>query len=149
MHVYKKIYTGSTPTTQKNDIGPPYANVGSFYANVSNGSGAGGRAYLSFTVNGYKNIVVKWTAESGSYATVMIGIANSVPTNSTWYLPAESIFFNLFAKGTKVSKKTTQTTTVTFNNLTGTKYVYLNVYSGSSVDAYAAGAISEAILWSS
>ena len=148
MHVYKQVYTGSTPTT-KTFQASSLTKVGSFYANTSNSNGEAGMAYLSISISGYKKIKATWAASSGQYAIVYVGFKTSVATSGgTWYIPSDTNSKYTFANGTSVSKAS-QTSTIDCSSWTGTVYAHCHVYSGSTVSAVATSSITNITLWSS
>lgn len=148
MHVYKQIYTGSTPTT-KTFQASSLTKVGSFYANTSNSNGEAGMAYLAISISGYKTIKVTWAATSGQYAIVYVGFKTSIDTTgTTWYIPSDKNSKYTFANGTS-QNKSSQTTPIDCSSWSGTVYAHCHVYSGSTVSAVATSSITNITLWSS
>lgn len=141
---------GYTISTEKNTTQSSLTNVGAFYANTSNSSGGAGRAYVAFNATGWDTLTVNWSYECGTYTTGVIGIMKSLPVQANgfnWWLdpPIETATQQAFIfKGNQVKKN--QTTTANISSLSGTYYLYLSVYSGSSVDAYASASITSAVL---
>ena len=139
------VFPGGTPTT-KTFQASSLTTVGSFYANTSNSNGEAGMAYLGVDVSDWDKLSVTWSASSGQYSMVYVGLKSSVATSGgTWYLPNDTNSFYTLINGTSKSQTST-TTNINVSSITGTYYLLCHVYSGSTRDAVSKSAITSAIL---
>ena len=150
-----QLYTGTNPTTRNNGVNTSTISTGNFYANITNGSGAGAQAYLAFTKSAsqsWTQIAVTFSASSGTYAMVWAGITTAVPTTSGgvgWWFPerCEAVKKVAWVNGSSISQASTTKTVDISGYANGTYYIVLSAYSGSSTDAAAKTAVTKVILY--
>lgn len=144
--IYKaeeEVSVSSGVSMYKNTTGLGTQTYSNLTAEDSNTSGGYVIRYKAVTVTDWDTLTVKWTAQSGTYGIVYVGVKSTVTDNP---LDGTNNSISTFAEGTKVSKTSTQTTTVNVSSRTGTIYLEILVSARSSVDAVAKASITSAVL---
>lgn len=138
-----QLHPGLTVQTATNGAN---AYAGSFYANSNNNSGGGARAYIAIDMSKYKEITVSFTYTCQIYAFLFVGICtawDNNPYNMNLYGRIKRTGI-LKIDNTNVPQNA-KTVTFDVSALSGTMYLGIQTYSGSSVSAYSSAIISSVV----
>lgn len=134
----KKFYPGTAVQGAQSG-----GSWGTFYANTSNSSGGWARAYIPVNLTNISNIKITYTYSKGTYTQLFIGVcsnfaAHAYEMNLNGYIKKSAEYLT----GVGASNATNKTVTLNVSDLSGTYYIGIQSYSGSSVDAGITASIS-------
>lgn len=116
---------------------------GSFYANTSNSNGGWARAYLTVNLTGINSLKLTCTYSYNPYTQLFIGICSNFE-NHAYNMQINGYIKKSVVTKTDTSEKGTTNVTATINvsDLSGTYYIGIQAYSGSSGNASVSASIS-------